>query len=126
MGYPFASPAWFEALRVELLAALAHYDGELSFGERYVDGDDSSRGWHVLHHAGVTSFAPRPADDAAVELIIDLEVARRLCAPRTPELTQLERAALRDGRIRLRGDASTLPPLLGEMHDKMVAHTSLG
>jgi hypothetical protein len=124
--HPFASRGWLDALREELVLALAGLPAEVSFsfGERYVEGQDRSRGWHVRHEAGTTSFVPLPAADVDAELVIDLEVARRLCSPMTPALRQLQREALRDGRIQWRGDPSGLPSALTALHDRMAELTS--
>jgi hypothetical protein len=122
----FASDAWLEVLGTEVAKALARLpeDVAFSFGERYVDGDDRSRGWHVRRRLGTCSFVATPADDVDVELVIDLDVARRLSAPRSAELAQLEREAVRDGRICWRGDPRRLPTELSAVHDRMVELTT--
>jgi hypothetical protein len=126
--HPFGSGGWLEALREELGMVLAGLPDHVSFsfGERYVDGQASSRGWHVRHANGRTSFVPLPDADVDAELVIDLDVARRLCSPMTPALRQLQREAQGDGRIQWRGDPSGLPSALTALHDRMAELTSPG
>lgn len=123
---PFASPAWLEALQGELVDAFAQAppDEAFSFGERYVSGQDRSRGWHVRWAEGRSTFVAVPAEDVDVELVIDFEVARRSCSPMTTELAQIHREAVADGRILWRGDPQRIPWALRSLHDRMIPLTS--
>jgi hypothetical protein len=121
----FASGEWFEALHAELLRVVDDLpaDRGFSFGERFVNGGDPALGWHLRWQPGVLDFVAQPADDVDAELVVDLDVAHRLCAPLTEELRDLQRAALKDGRIVWRGDPSSLPAALGAVHERMGAVT---
>jgi hypothetical protein len=122
---PFASPAWLDALERELETALQHAPppGDFCFAERYLVDDRTVGGWHVSWSGGEVRFVPEPAEAPQVELAVDLEVAHRCSAPMTAELRELQRAALRDGRIVWTGDATALPAALGVVHERMAELT---
>jgi hypothetical protein len=113
------------AVRAELSAALSAAPPErpFSFGERFTRDGAEDLGWHVRWAGGRLDFEAVPSADVDVELVVDLEVAHRSSAPMTPELKELQRAAVRDGRIVWRGDATSLPPALAQVHDRMATLT---